>query len=557
MKQKILIAGGGVAGFTVATLLAEAGFKVTILEKSEHIGGKAITGRTTDGKPWEHSLRIFTSYYQRLFTLLARIPNGKGGFILDHLIKVNKTAVFQTGSPLFAAPPAPIPRPWGPIRTAVFRIWWRLTLPITLPFRLLLFIIAFNRKGIPVSELLGYAFRHLRVVFYPEKKRHEKLGHLSYIEFLDMAGKSEAYRKYFVRLPQILTAARLNAEASSVAIMIARLFFGLTTPPYGFEHMPNISMLDGPTDERMLLPWQRYLVSLGVDIQTNTNVTDILNDGNQVLGFQLQSGEILTADVYVSALPFIAIRQMAAQTQLSRLTDRLGALDKIQPEWSHGIQLFLSGLPETDLAHLHPGVPAMYMDSPWCFSSVIQGAGFWKDVDLPAGTQFIFSATWSNAQQPGVGNGKVVTACNLEEIIEETLLQCNAEALRPFINEGYMSTEIEYMDSGQYEAEKDTMDPHLDGAPYNNRKMLLYAPIIVQLPGYEDNPPTVRTGIPNFFLTGEYVYTFCALPTMERSAEAGFAAAEAILEDLAPELSHNIRIDYDPLPFRWVRNLLA
>ena len=42
-RTDAVIVGGGLAGLTVAALLARAGRSVTLFEKASHLGGRAIT----------------------------------------------------------------------------------------------------------------------------------------------------------------------------------------------------------------------------------------------------------------------------------------------------------------------------------------------------------------------------------------------------------------------------------------------------------------------------------------------------------------------------------
>jgi phytoene dehydrogenase-like protein len=43
--QSYIVIGGGLAGLTAANALARPGHKVTLIEQSQHLGGRAITQR--------------------------------------------------------------------------------------------------------------------------------------------------------------------------------------------------------------------------------------------------------------------------------------------------------------------------------------------------------------------------------------------------------------------------------------------------------------------------------------------------------------------------------
>src|SRR4028119_2383700 len=42
-RADVVVVGGGLAGLTTATLLTRAGYAVTLIEQSQHLGGRAIT----------------------------------------------------------------------------------------------------------------------------------------------------------------------------------------------------------------------------------------------------------------------------------------------------------------------------------------------------------------------------------------------------------------------------------------------------------------------------------------------------------------------------------
>jgi len=53
LKPEALILGGGIVGISIAESLARAGIHVTLLEKGDHLGGKALDLRTGDNPPGE------------------------------------------------------------------------------------------------------------------------------------------------------------------------------------------------------------------------------------------------------------------------------------------------------------------------------------------------------------------------------------------------------------------------------------------------------------------------------------------------------------------------
>ena len=68
MKKKTIVIGGGIAGLSSASFLAKSGFDVTLLEKNEHLGGRARkfsdSGFTFDmGPSWYWMPDVFEKFY--------------------------------------------------------------------------------------------------------------------------------------------------------------------------------------------------------------------------------------------------------------------------------------------------------------------------------------------------------------------------------------------------------------------------------------------------------------------------------------------------------------
>jgi flavin-dependent amine oxidoreductase len=72
-KKKVVVAGAGIAGMTAALYLLEAGFDVTILERSDHTGGKfgATSGR--GDAPHEHAYHFLGDWCANFWTVADKI----------------------------------------------------------------------------------------------------------------------------------------------------------------------------------------------------------------------------------------------------------------------------------------------------------------------------------------------------------------------------------------------------------------------------------------------------------------------------------------------------
>jgi isorenieratene synthase len=85
--RSVAVIGGGLAGMTSAILLAERGFRVTLVERNEHLGGKlgAWTHTFPDGSTtsMEHGFHAFFPGYYNLFRLFERLG------ITQHLRRVS------------------------------------------------------------------------------------------------------------------------------------------------------------------------------------------------------------------------------------------------------------------------------------------------------------------------------------------------------------------------------------------------------------------------------------------------------------------------------------
>jgi uncharacterized protein with NAD-binding domain and iron-sulfur cluster len=557
MGKRILIAGGGIAGMTAATLLAEQGFEVTLCEASRHLGGKARSGRTREGNPTEHSLRVFWRNYQTLLPILARIPSGDGCTVLDHLVGYGTHLAFNGDAPLRRAPRrARAGRPDGPFR----RRLRDLVRPWVVLARLMVVTVVFTWKyrtrGVPMRESLSYLFKHFRLLLLCRRRIDDELGGVSYGDYLGLADRSRAYRRYFAALPQIIVAARPDAEAGPVARMMAQVLLRAPVAPAELDHLPARMMLDGPSGERFLAPWGEHLRRLGVTVLLGAPLADLEIDRGSAHAAVLADGRHLPADHFVLALPFLAYRRLARGTTLSAFVPDPETAP-VRLEWSNGIQVFLKDLPPGLPARFAPGIVTIHFDSPWAFVSVVQGPGFWRGVELGPGTRYVLSATWSEAGAPGPVTGKPMNSCTREEIVAEALGQCGFPD-RSLVTGWQVDDEVGFFDEAAYQACRAALRPHLAAEPAAGRRVVTFSPLAIRLPQVAAPAIPTCTRLDNLFLAGEHIRTQYGIPTMESAAESGARAAAEIQRRSDDPAIPLLSLDSpDREPFRWLRRLDA
>jgi uncharacterized protein with NAD-binding domain and iron-sulfur cluster len=554
VPSHILVAGGGVAGLAAATLLAEHGHRVTLCERAPRLGGRAKSDRTPEGAPSEHSLRIITLYHQHLLELMARVDDGRGGTLLDHLVAVKKVSVFADGPALPPEGPRAIGRPWSPTKRAIGRLVRPMKIAATTALRFVGFTLAFRKRGIPTGELIGYLHKHIRAVWMCEARQRAELDGISYADYLDFDRKSDAFQRYFSRLPRIAVAARMGASARHIVTMMLRLIFDLQTPPPGYEHYSTLMMLDGPSNERLIEPWADWLRARGVEIVLGNGLADVRCEGAAIRAVTLDDGRELAVDGVVAALPVLGLRRLAATTVLGRLDPRLLDQPWLQLEWSNGLQIFLRDLPPGAAAQFAPGVPALHLDSPWGFVHVVQGDGFWRDVPMPPGTRYVLSATWSSAHDPGAITHKPVTRCTHDEILAECLAQIGFPAGDHVIG-WQLDHELAWVDEAAYP--QAAPEPHVAGEPHDGRRLVNHAPLVFQLPDAEGAALEATTAVENLYLAGDFVATRFFWSSMEKAAEAGFNAARAVIGRTDPAAARAAAILAEPIPFGILRSIDA
>ncbi|MFI9815967.1 hydroxysqualene dehydroxylase [Saccharothrix variisporea] len=508
---RVAVFGGGVAGMTAAHELAERGFAVTLYERRA-LGGKCrsmpVPGTGRDGRrdlPAEHGFRTFFGFYRDLPDTLRRIPfPGNAGGVHDNLVPATELLTSFAGGREDLRVPMALPDG---------------LLPQLAPDVLLRQVRAAveNAFHLPPHEAAVFAQRMMVYLTSCEQRRLGQWEHTTWPDFLQARGKSEDYRRIFVDGPTLVLSSTRTEDASAhvAGLVFERVLFTLLGR--GADG-PLDRVLDLPTNEAWIDPWEAHLRDLGVEFRLGWSVEDLVVDRGRIASARVRDPDggvgSVEADYYVCALPVDHARRVWNEDLLAA-DPQLREAAKLETQWMAGLMLYFDR--PTPLVHGH----AYYVNSPWSLTSISQ-AGFWPDRDFPAdygdGTAAdCVSVIISDWDAPGVLFGRPAKQLTPEQILQEVLAQLRQhlnDSGRAVLNESSLVTWF--------------LDPGLTGLggpnPTNADEL------VVQPVGTWYRRPTARTAVPNLFLAGDYVRAPLNAACMESANSSARLAVNALLD---------------------------
>lgn len=275
-KCSVAIAGAGLAGLSCAKYLTDQGYTPIVLERRDVVGGKVAAWKDADGDWYETGLHIFFGAYPNMLQLFKELD------IEDRLQWKEHTMIFnQPDSPgtysRFDFPDLPAPIN-GVI--AILRNNDMLTWPEKISFGI----------GLLPAILQG-------------QKYVEEMDKYSFREWLQKQNVPPRVEKeVFIAMSKALNF--INPEEISATVLLTALNRFLQE-----KNGSKMAFLDGSPTERLCQPMIDYITERGGEVRLNAPLKEILlNDDGTVKGFLLRGlngaeDEILTADIYVSALP--------------------------------------------------------------------------------------------------------------------------------------------------------------------------------------------------------------------------------------------------------------
>jgi squalene-associated FAD-dependent desaturase len=287
MADRVLIIGGGFAGLAAGARLAEAGLKVELLERRGFLGGRAYS--FTDpytGDSVDNGQHLFMGCYQGTIEFLERIGT------LDKLTfqKVPRVDFLDRSGfyDRFQCPPLPP------------------------PFHALAGL--FRLKGLGMSDKL----RTLNVGLALRKNHNGSADPMTVDQWLDSLGQSDRIKQRFW-YPMMVATLNEDPEIASARMMKAVLSkafgSGLAGSRIGIS---SVGLSDLYTEGA-----RRFIEARGGLVRTGAEVRQIVSGGDSISRVDLKTGESITADFYISAVPAAALIPMLPEplrTQMAGLS---------------------------------------------------------------------------------------------------------------------------------------------------------------------------------------------------------------------------------------------
>lgn len=263
--KSVIVIGGGVAGLSAATLLAKKGYRVTLIEQRNRLGGRAFsfedptTAETIDNG--QHVLMGCYAYTLRWLDMLGQ---------LHHLDADRRISI------PFAEPQKKL---------------YPLTIPdLPMPFHLIAGIFQF--KNLSILERFSLLKAGLSLPF----RRIDKT--FSVDEWLSTLGQSENTKKYFwgpVCLA-VMNTTPANASAKLFTDALKLMFLGKR------DHSRIIVPKTG-LSELFAEPAEKTILLNGGRIMLNSTVKHVNVEQNWVNGVKVKDHGTIHADYYLSAVP--------------------------------------------------------------------------------------------------------------------------------------------------------------------------------------------------------------------------------------------------------------
>jgi len=502
---RVIVIGGGVSGLTVAHELADRGYAVDVYEARPSFGGKArsqpVPGTATGGRrdlPGEHGFRFYPRFYRHVIDQMARIPAGERT-VADALKPTTEAAIARIDEDT----------------------WYRFSRKkLTTPYSMLESLeIFFQDLDFDAQDVAVFGAKLLQFATSSDARRLAEYEQLSWWQFLCAEHCSPKFQHQLRGIPRMMVAMdSMRGSARTIGVITIQLL-----RDFSYSGMQNDRTLGGPTTLMWIDPWLAYLQRKGVGLHAGAPAAgiEVEAERGRIAGVRLASGELVSGDFYVLAVPLEAAIALISR-EMGALDPQLETLRKTPPDslvsWMSGIQYYL--YEDVPLVRGHIFFP----DSPWALTAVSQPQ-FWRDLGVfrkvfgDGSVGGLLSVDISEWSTPGKLIPKPARACTRQEIADEVWWQ-----LKSALN-GRAEADTVLTDELLHSWHLDDDLTFSPDAEIGNSSRLLVHP-----PGSWPLRPEAATTIPNLALAGDYVRTHTNIASMEGACESGRRATNVVLD---------------------------
>jgi len=274
---RVAVVGGGLAGLSCAKYLADAGHEPVVLEAGDVLGGKVAAWRDEDGDAYETGLHVFFGAYPNMMNLFAELG------IEDRL-------QWKSHEMAFALPDKP-------------GEFTRFEFPEGLPAPLNAAVaILGNRDMLTWPEKVKFGLGLVPAIVFGQKYVEEQ-DKVTVDQWMTANGVPETVKEeVFVAMSKALNFVDPDELSMEVVLIAISRFLKETNGS-------KVAFLDGLPPERLCQPIADSFVSRGGEVRLNQRLKQIHLDGaGAVESLELQGGERVEADAYVSAVPVDALK---------------------------------------------------------------------------------------------------------------------------------------------------------------------------------------------------------------------------------------------------------
>lgn len=274
--MKALVMGGGIAGLCAAADLCDHDVQVSILEATPILGGRASSWVDEDGDTIDNALHVFLPHYRNCLGFFAR-TGGEPPYWAQGIINYNASG--EHGM---------MPMGGG----------------------LRCFAEALRSPTMSLLDQLSLGGSILSSLFL-SPERLEKCDEMSILEWSRRHGVTRNAVEHLRP-----GAAGLTFLEPGQASARAMLYWTGSFLSRDYLANPGIGFANGGLGEVYVEAARSYVEARGGRIVLGRRVKSLLVEENTVQGVEGENGDILTADVYISALPFQELRKVLPDSAL-------------------------------------------------------------------------------------------------------------------------------------------------------------------------------------------------------------------------------------------------